>query len=463
MPVFYNKTVVGEKEMKLKYEILVDYNGKKIIYCTDCNGVFEYSEKLEAFIRACNENTDITEKSCTQSEIKLYKSCIDRSIYNYTEIIKNKYCRLKEKERVINRYTTLWINISNDCNLRCIYCYGDGGNYNKKRQIMNKKQLIEILDFWLEHADLSRGILRIIFFGGEPLINKQAIKDVVDYMNLNVKDNVVVKFGITTNGTILDDELLQIFSENYFNVTLSIDGGKEIQDINRPFADGKGSYMVLSNNIKSLRNKKIPIIARVTVTHENVKNLKKTFSDIWNLGITDISFDLVSTENRDFKLTEEDIDMLMIEIEELGKMQYEYVVSGKNRFIVNLFKFGRMLHKPCLNSCSYNMPDVLKVDVNGNIFKCHRLIGNDDFLEGNIKDKDVLKGENSYSRLAACEACNFSALCIPCYQANYRANKNIAVPDTRFCRYMQKLITENIRLYVSLRTVSEDLIQRIYE
>ena len=93
----------------------------------------------------------------------------------------------------------------------------------------------------------------------------------------------------------MDDELLEIFATNHFHVTLSIDGGKEIQDIQRPFTNGKGSYLKVTQNIQKMRKLRIPISARVTVTHKNVSQLMQCLCDIWDLGINNIFFAPVST------------------------------------------------------------------------------------------------------------------------------------------------------------------------
>ena len=453
--------------MGIAYEVISTYSGKKIIYCGECNKVFEYSETLKKFLDAyCSNVQDMFEKlgrEISENEIKQYHDTLQQYI-NVRKEKNEQFCEKQlRKSQSSNPYTTLWLNVSNDCNLRCIYGYGDGGCFNKKRDLIKIEKVDEILKFWLKKIDLNKGKLKVVFFGGEPLLNKEAIKRVVHYLKTEITKDIITDFEITTNGTILDDELLEIFATNHFHVTLSIDGGKEIQDIQRPFTNGKGSYLKVTQNIQKMRKLRIPISARVTVTHKNVSQLMQCLCDIWDLGINNIFFAPVSTENSDLKLTKQDMNILLEQIEKLGKYQYENIVNHKNIYLTNLFQYGKILHQNALGICSFYIPEVLKVDINGNIFRCHRLIGNDKFLAGNVAGEvNNLKIEELEAAVNKCSECTLKSLCIPCCEANYYANQNVNIPCKEFCQLQKAIIIENIRLYVQIIETLPETVTQIY-
>ena len=136
--------------------------------------------------------------------------------------------------------------------MRCIYCYGDGGCFNKKRDLIKIEKVDEILKFWLKKIDLNKGKLKVVFFGGEPLLNKEAIKRVVHYLKTEITKDIITDFEITTNGTIVDERLLKLFQENHFRVSISIDGIEKIHDLNRKYVSGKGSFEDITANVKKI-------------------------------------------------------------------------------------------------------------------------------------------------------------------------------------------------------------------
>lgn len=453
--------------MGLDYEIIEDFKGEKNIYCGKCNKIFSYSEEMERFLREYNQDTQLMIQKMhpifTETDILEYKKCLEKYLDDYNKNIE-AFCAVQNrKNKEDRRFTTLWINISNDCNMRCIYCYGDGGHYNRERELIKKNKMVEILNFWIEHIDPRKKLLRVIFFGGEPLMNKAAIKFAVAYLKVRLNEESRIQFEITTNGTIIDDELLEIFSLNNFHITLSIDGGKKIQDAQRPFLNRKGSFSVISRNIEAILKKNIPIIARVTVTHQNVGEIMQCIFDIWDLGIKYITFAPVSTEKKDIKLTSDDMDILINQIEKLGAYQYKSLINNKHRYILNMIQFGKMLHQNQFGICSFYVPEVLKVDINGNIFKCHRLIGIDDFLEGNVNQGLVMNDSNLFkAAVNSCPNCIYSTLCIPCNEMNYCANHDINITCKEYCQYSKAIIKENIKLYVSLSKDLPEQVKHIY-
>ena len=135
------------------------------------------------------------------------------------------------------------LHVSHDCNLRCKYCFADEGKYHtEKRELMTAETGKRAMDYLVEHSGHRRN-LKLIFFGGEPLMNFEVVKEVVEYAReLEKKYNKVFRFTVTTNGILLDEKKLEYINENMSNIVLSIDGRKEVNDRMRYRADGSGSY-----------------------------------------------------------------------------------------------------------------------------------------------------------------------------------------------------------------------------
>ena len=154
---------------------------------------------------------------------------------------------------------------------------------------------------------------------------------------------------------------------------------------------------------------------------------------------------------------------MLEQIEKLGKYQYENIVNHKNIYLTNLFQYGKILHQNALGICSFYIPEVLKVDINGNIFRCHRLIGNDKFLAGNVAGEvNNLKIEELEAAVNKCSECTLKSLCIPCCEANYYANQNVNIPCKEFCQLQKAIIIENIRLYVQIIETLPETVTQIY-
>ena len=143
--------------MKMRYEIIESYNGMKYLYLDECKSIFPYSEALEICLKQRNGLWNDEENSSNtliaKDILEKYKSEINKYILDYKEYVNEIYNRMSEQNMKVKRFSTLWINVSNDCNLRCIYCYGNGGSFNKERKILKREKLIQILDFWLERID----------------------------------------------------------------------------------------------------------------------------------------------------------------------------------------------------------------------------------------------------------------------------------------------------------------------
>ena len=231
------------------------------------------------------------------------------------------------------------LHVSHDCNLRCKYCFADEGKYHtEKRELMTAETGKRAMDYLVEHSGHRRN-LEVDFFGGEPLMNFEVVKEVVEYAReLEKKHNKVFRFTVTTNGILLDEKKLEYINENMSNIVLSIDGRKEVNDRMRYRADGSGSYdkiVPIFQKVAESRNQDNYYV-RGTFTRENL-DFSKDVIHLADLGFKQISIEpVVCGEETDYSLREEDLPKIFNEYESLVK---EYVKRIKEGNVFNFFHF----------------------------------------------------------------------------------------------------------------------------
>ena len=297
-------------------------------------------------------------------------------------------------EKPINSYKdrptvvkALCLHIAHDCNLACKYCFAEEGEYKGKRELMSYEVGKKALDFLVANSG-SRKNLEVDFFGGEPLMNFQVVKDLVKYgRSIEEKSNKHFRFTLTTNGVLLNDEIMEFANENMDNVVLSIDGRKEIHDMMRPFPKGDGSYdLIVPKFIKfaDSRNQE-KYYVRGTFTHNNL-DFSKDVLHLADLGFKQISVEpVVAKDTDDYAIREEDLPKLYEEYDNLAKEMVER--HGTDREF-NFFHFMIDLEGgPCvykrLSGCGSGT-EYLAVTPTGDLYPCHQFVGDTDFLMGNV-------------------------------------------------------------------------------
>ena len=274
------------------------------------------------------------------------------------------------------------LHVSHDCNLRCKYCFADEGKYHtEKRELMTAETGKRAMDYLVEHSGHRRN-LEVDFFGGEPLMNFEVVKEVVEYAReLEKKHNKVFRFTVTTNGILLDEKKLEYINENMSNIVLSIDGRKEVNDRMRYRADGSGSYdkiVPIFQKVAESRNQDNYYV-RGTFTRENL-DFSKDVIHLADLGFKQISIEpVVCGEETDYSLREEDLPKIFNEYESLVK---EYVKRIKEGNGFNFFHFMIDLEEgPCiikrLSGCGCGC-EYLAVAPNGDVYPCHQFVGSEE-------------------------------------------------------------------------------------
>ena len=316
-----------------------------------------------------------------------------------------------------NRQTVvkaLCLHIAHDCNLACRYCFAEEGEYHGRRALMSYEVGKKALDFLIANSG-SRKNLEVDFFGGEPLMNWQVVKDLVKYGREQEKlHNKKFRFTLTTNGVLLNDEVMEFCNKEMGNVVLSVDGRKEVHDYMRPFRKGAGSYDLIMPKFQKFAESRNQdkYYVRGTFTHHNL-DFSKDVLHLADLGFKQISVEpVVAADTEEYAIREEDIPQIMEEYDTLAKEMIKREKEGKG---FNFFHFMiDLTGGPCvakrLSGCGSGT-EYLAVTPWGDLYPCHQFVGEEDFLMGNVfegikKDEIVkeFKACNVYSK-EECKKC----------------------------------------------------------
>lgn len=351
-----------------------------------------FEEKCpEKVIKKLSKYYSIDEiESCYNEIVELYNDQILFSEDDY-----EKYADYS----VASPVKAMCLNIAHDCNLRCKYCFASTGDFGKGRKLMTFETGKKAIDFLLEKS-LDRKNLELDFFGGEPLMNFDVVKQIVEYARSREAEyGKKFRFTITTNGVLLDDDKIDFINREMSNVVLSIDGRKEVNDYMRKRVDGSGCYDKIMPAFKKLVEKRgdKEYYVRGTFTKNNLDFSNDVF-DLYNNGFDQISVEPVVCEaSADYAITEKELPAIFKEYERLAERILENEKKGKK---FNFFHFMLDLDQgPCaikrLRGCGCGN-DYVAITPDGDIYPCHQFVGIEEFKMGNIDEGTFDTNMKSY-------------------------------------------------------------------
>ena len=308
------------------------------------------------------------------------------------DIYENLIGIVKQRKTVVK---ALCLHIAHDCNLACQYCFAEEGEYHGRRALMSYEVGKKALDFLIANSG-SRKNLEVDFFGGEPLMNWQVVKDLVKYGREQEKlHNKKFRFTLTTNGVLLNDEVMEFCNKEMGNVVLSVDGRKEVHDYMRPFRKGAGSYDLIMPKFQKFAESRNQdkYYVRGTFTHHNL-DFSKDVLHLADLGFKQISVEpVVAADTEEYAIREEDIPQIMEEYDTLAKEMIKREKEGKG---FNFFHFMiDLTGGPCvykrLSGCGSGT-EYLAVTPWGDFYPCHQFVGEEQYLMGNV-DEGITKPE----------------------------------------------------------------------
>ena len=295
----------------------------------------------------------------------------------------------KLKERSAGVVKALCLHVAHVCNLNCSYCFASQGKYHGERALMSYEVGKQALDFLVANSKGRRN-LEVDFFGGEPLMNFDVVKRLVAYARSIEKEaGKNFRFTLTTNGMLIDDDVIEFANKECTNVVLSLDGRKEIHDKYRVDYAGRGSWEKIVPKFQKLveaREGKAYYM-RGTFTHENPDFLKD-IETMLDLGFTELSMEpVVGPEDEPTTLTKEDMPIVMEQYEKLALLMLKRHREGRPftfyHYMIDL-KGGPCVYKR-LSGCGSGT-EYMAVTPWGDLYPCHQFVGKDDFLLGNVFD-----------------------------------------------------------------------------
>lgn len=371
--------------------------------------------------------------------------------------------QVKQRKTVVK---ALCLHIAHDCNLACKYCFAEEGEYHGRRALMSYEVGKKALDFLIASSGNRRN-LEVDFFGGEPLMNWQVVKDLVAYGRQQEKlHDKHFRFTVTTNGVLLNDEIQEFINQEMDNVVLSLDGRREVNDAMRPFRNGKGSYDLIVPKFQKLadsRNQERYYV-RGTFTRNNLdfSNDVLHFAD---LGFKQMSIEpVVGDESDPYAIREEDIPKICEEYDRLAKLMIEREREGKG---FNFFHFMIDLEGgPCvskrLSGCGSGT-EYLAVTPWGDLYPCHQFVGREEFLMGNVDEgithpeiADEFRGCSVYSK-EKCRSCFAKFYCSGGCMANaYNFHGTIHEAYDIGCEMQRKRVECAIMMKAALADASDE-------
>ena len=308
------------------------------------------------------------------------------------------------KDRSKNIVKALCLHVAHSCNLNCEYCFASQGKYHGDRALMSFEVGKRALDFLIENSG-SRRNLEVDFFGGEPLMNWDVVKELVLYARSIEKDKGKnFRFTLTTNGMLIDDDVIEFSNREMHNVVLSLDGRKEIHDSTRVDYNGKGSFDTIVPKFRKFVKERgdKEYYMRGTFTHRNPDFLKD-IEVMLDLGFDKISMEPVVCAPTDKSaLTEEDKPIIYDQYERLAELMLSRRKEGKEftfyHYMIDL-KGGPCVYKR-ISGCGSGT-EYMAVTPWGDLYPCHQFVGDQQFKLGNIFD-----GVTNTERVAEFKSCN---------------------------------------------------------
>lgn len=372
----------------------------------------------------------------------------------------------KNREPVVK---AMCLHIAHDCNLKCKYCFASQGDFGGAKSIMSFEVGKKALEYLVDNSG-SRKNLEVDFFGGEPLMNFEVVKQLVEYGNeLGKEKGKNFRFTITTNGVLLDDEIIDYVNEHMHNVVLSLDGRKSINDDMRPTLNDKGSYDIIVPKFQKLIEKRKDkyYYVRGTFTRDNMDFSKDV------LHFKDLGFDLTSVEpvvgdeSNPYALREEDLPKILDEYE---KLAIEYSKMRVNNEPFRFFHFMVDLSQgPCvikrMTGCGAGN-EYLAITPEGDIYPCHQFVGQEEFKMGNVMEdkvelpkemQETFKEAHIYAK-DECSKCWAKFYCSGgCHANAFNFNNDILKPYDLGCQMQRKRLECALMVEASVMMNQDEL------
>ena len=386
--------------------------------------VFSFDKKKYVFLSGSqqileisNPTTDAYFKRCAGRDDG--NTLGDTTIDKVTETLKSlctvpSACYEKQKQDMLT------LNVTHGCNLRCKYCFADEGAYHARREFMSLEVAKKAIDFLIENSG-NRKILETDFFGGEPLLHKQFVRDVVEIAKEEIifRRNKNVCFLLNTNGTLIDDDMMNFFVQEKFTVTVSIDGPQKVNDANRVFLNGRGSFRRIAENIERLKKGGVDFNLRATISPKSTR-LLETFHFFESMEVPYSYAFTIDSDIKDRSTTHFDANGIKAIDKQLGEVMNFFTRKLMNKETIYCNDFHRNINRLRTKSVRYQGcaagRSSLIVDEAGEYYPCQNMLSHQDMSVGNVSEgidnsRLQLFRSKEVSQLASCRQCWAKYLC----------------------------------------------------
>lgn len=338
--------------------------------------------------------------------------------------------------------------LTENCNLKCNYCYE--GN-DKRSKTLNNQDLEKAISFIVQNNPQNENI-NLTFLGGEPLLNKDAIYLCMDIINHKwSQSKELFKFHITTNGILLDKEIIKLFKRNNVDVSISIDGDKRTHNLNRRSKNGTDVYEDIIENMHLMQEMGLDFFVRMTVTENNAALLSANLQYFYNMGIRKFH---IGIDNMG-EWTHEGLNILD---EQMEKMDYFYleILGREEGAVLNLhdYKIGTFVAKTIPQYCSGGSIGHLVINSSGELFPCGYVVNNDIWNLGTIetgldRSKFLQSARNHVVSKSTCHECDIAFTCsgAKCGFCNYVKTGKLNVHSVQTCKRERILFKHNLYVF----------------
>jgi uncharacterized protein len=373
---------------------------------------------------------------------------------------------------------TIVLNVTNQCNLSCQYCYEFGEDKvatpEGKPKFMAWETAKSSVDY-LFAASQGRKSVHITFFGGETLMNFPLLKQVVEYARTRAEElKVNIDFSLTTNATLLSPTIIEYLAENAIGVTVSMDGPKEMQDKFRVFSNGRGSYDIIKPKVQNLlaNHRTRPIAARVTMT-SGAMDVKKIYQHLKHeLGFYEVGFAPVTTSpDRLYSINEPGMDSVLEQFSELADEYLEFALRGEHHGFSNVSDTLSELHQGVNKSlpCGAGL-GMVGVGPSGDIAPCHRFVDSDQHVLGNVttgidkeKQNDFLNRGNIDTKYD-CHECWARPLCAGgCHHEAFVRYGDTGHANLHYCDWIRGWTDKCLQVYGAIAAQNPSFLDHFSE
>jgi uncharacterized protein len=370
------------------------------------------------------------------------------------------------------------MNLTNQCNLSCTYCYEFGEDKvatpEGKKKFMDLETAQQSVDFLMAQSG-ERQAVHITFFGGETLMNFPLLKQVVGYAEQKAKEQGrSIDFSLTTNATLLTPQIIEFLSEHRIGVTVSMDGPKEMHDKLRVFSNGKGSYDMIVPRVKALiqGHRTRPIVARVTLTSDvtDVVAIYRHLKD--ELGFHEIGFAPVTTApTRLYSIGEKGMHTVLSQFHKLADEYLEFALRGEQHGFTNVSDTIAELYQGVNKShpCGAGL-GLIGVGPSGDIAPCHRFVDSDTHALGHIstgidkEKKDDFLNRGHVNTKYDCHSCWARPVCAGgCHHEAYVRYGDTGHPNLHYCDWIREWTDRCLQIFATISVENPQFLEKFAE